>query len=196
MSGGRGEEDGSRKSSVVPAGCPLLVWYCWPWSILEFQEKTHHRWSTYVWRLTVLKVSNWCLCLSRSGFGSEPPWSCFYRLLSCSPVYNAGACRISPWDGRLLESHWVCNPKSPHRKHMMWEAILTPPHNTNVINVTTHWVLFLCVYEGQNQIHGPRLGMSANGVQGIWVLHLMLILDFQALEIPLTFACLLTFKCF
>lgn len=38
--------------------------------------------------------------------------------------------------------------------------------------------------------------MSTNGVQGIWVLYLVLILDFQALEIPLTFACLLTFKCF
>lgn len=195
MRGGRGEEDGSRQSSVLPGRLSIPRWRCRPRSILGFQEKT---WTKCICMEAdcVLKVSNWCLCLSQSGFGSEPPWSCFYRLLPCSSVYSAGACRISPWDGRLLESHWASNPKSPHRKHMMWGAVFTPPHNINIVNVTTHWVLFLCVYEGQNQIHGPRLGMSANGVQGIWVLHFVLILDFQALEIPLTFACLLTFKCF
>lgn len=55
------------------------------------------------------------------------------------------------------ESHWASNPKRPRRKHMMGGAILTPAHNTD-INVATHRVLFLCVHEGQNQIHGPRLG--------------------------------------
>ena len=119
-----------------------------------------------------------------------------YRMSSCSPVYNAGACRISPWDGRLLESHWASNSKIPHRKHMMGGAILTPALSTNIINVTTHWFLFLCVHEGQNQIHDPRLGMNTSGIQGIWVPHLVLIVDFPALEIPLAFACLLTFKCF
>lgn len=194
MRGGRGEEDGSRQSSVLPGrlSIPSVALS----TTVNIRVPGENLDEVYMYGGCVLKVSNWCLCLSQSGFGSEPPWSCFYRLLPCSSVYSAGACRISPWDGRLLESHWASNPKSPHRKHMMWGAVFTPPHNTNIVNVTTHWVLFLCVYEGQNQIHGPRLGMSANGVQGIWVLHFVLILDFQALEIPLTFACLLTFKCF